>query len=292
MGVMAITPDDLVGYLKAEFAKASRWRLILLAVQFLATVPAALSVIVTDATLLYALAIIGPVLLLTWWIARGFYRRARSAAHAARRASLILGGLGQNFSPEEHQRLRQIFTVKESEAKSRTDPNYYATDAGTSPRRLGEMLEESAFYSKEVHRVSGNVMGAVFVAFIALAVLVALAGVPYADRLTAILFIKVVLAITVFFLSSDVLGAMTEHREAYRIAEGVQSRMAAAHAKNFPPGDVLLAMVDYNNAMEGAPEAVPGVFRSLERRLNERWAEYKRDRDETRRAAAQGDGQA
>ena len=57
---MSITIDALVGYTKAEFAKASRWRLVLLIVQFLAAIPAALSVVVTDEKLLYGLAIIGP----------------------------------------------------------------------------------------------------------------------------------------------------------------------------------------------------------------------------------------
>lgn len=73
-----------------------------------------------------------------------------------------------------------------------------------------------------------------------------------------------------------------EHREAARVAESVQNRMTAAHAKGLPEGDVLLAMVDYNEAMEGAPEAVPGVFKSMESRLNQRWAEYKADRDQAR----------
>jgi len=281
---MSITADDLVGYQRAEFAKASNWRLILLVVQFLAVVPTALSVVVTDEHVLYFLAAIGPALLILWWVARGTYRRARAAAQAARRASLIMGGLGVALSPEEHQRLRQFFTVDEPDAKSHANPSYYATGAPPGVRRLGEMLEESAFYSKEVHRVSGDAMSALFIGFVVIAIVAAIVSAPYADRPTLVTAIKVWLAILVFLLSSDVLGAMTEHREAARIAESVQNRMTAAHAKDFPEGDVLLAMVDYNNAMEGSPEAVPGVFGSMEARLNQRWAEYKADRDQARAA--------
>lgn len=283
---MSITATDLVGYLRAEFAKASRWRLILLIVQFLAVVPTALSVVVTGEHILYFLAVIGPALLIFWWIARTSYRRARAAAHAARRASLIMGGLGATFSPEEHQRLRQLFTVDEPAARAHANPDYYASGAPPGLRRLGEMLEESAFYSKHVHRVSANAMSALFVGFVGIAIVAAVVSAPYADRVTLVTAIKVWLAILVFLLSSDVLGAMTEHREAARVAESVQNRMTAAHAKGFPEGDVLLAMVDYNEAMEGAPEAVPGVFKSMESRLNQRWAEYKADRDQAR--AGQG----
>lgn len=279
---MSITIDALVGYTKAEFAKASKWRLILLIVQFLAVIPAALSVVVSNEKLLYVLAVFGPILLIAWWLARNVYRRSRSAAHGARRAALIGGGLGIAISPEDHQRLRQRFTVDEPTALAKVDPDYYATRQPPGLQRLGEMLEESAFYSKEVHRVSANVMFVILVAFIALALGAALLSVPYASRVTAITAIKVILAVSVFALSSDVIGAISEHREAARGAESVQHRMSAAYAKGYPEGDVLLAMGDYNEAMEGAPEAVPGVFNSMVGRLNQRWAEYKVDRDQAR----------
>lgn len=278
---MSITSDELVGYLRAEFDKASKWRLALLLFQFLAVVPAALSVVVGDERLLYFLAIAGPLLLVLWWIARTAYARSSHAAHVARRASLIMNGLGLNFSPEEHQRLRQRFTVDPRAATAQVNPDYYATAAQSGYRRLGEMIEESAFYSKEVHRVSAAAMAALFLAFILIAVAAAVASVPYAARVTVIIGIKVVLAIGVFLLSSDVFGAMLDHHQASHEAEAVQQRMAAAHAKGFPQGDVLLAMADYNSAMEGAPEAVPGVFSSIVGRLNRQWAEYKIDRDAT-----------
>jgi len=279
---MSITIDALVGYTKAEFAKASRWRLVLLIVQFLAAIPAALSVVVTDEKLLYGLAIIGPALLIAWWLARNVYARSRSAAHGARRAALIAGGLGAVISPEDHQRLRQRFTVTTTDADRFADPGYYASGEQPGLQRLGEMIEESAFYSKDVHRVSANVMFVLLVVFVALAIGVALLSAPYATRVTAITGIKIILAISVFALSSDVIGAISEHREASRIAESVQNRMAAAYARGYPQGDVFLAMGDYNEAMEGAPEAVPGVFKSMVADLNQRWSEYKADRDQAR----------
>ncbi|MBD8735339.1 hypothetical protein [Sphingomonas sp. CFBP 13706] len=279
---MSITVDALVGYTKAEFAKASRWRLILLIVQFLAVVPAALSVVVTGDDVLYVLAVGGPVLLIAWWLARSVYRRSRSAAHGARRAVLIAGGLGAPISPGDHQRLRQRFTVDEPVANRQIDPDYYATGERPGLQRLGEMLEESAFYSKEVHRVSANFMIVILIVFVTVAIVVALLSAPYASRVTAVTGIKVILAVSVFILSSDVIGAISEHREASRGAESVQNRMAAAYATGYPEGDVLLAMGDYNEAMEGAPEAVPGVFGSMVTRLNQRWAEYKDDRAQAR----------
>lgn len=282
---MAIAATDLVGYLRAEFAKASKLRLRLLLVQLLAAIPGALGVVIQDDKTLYYLAVAGAGLLAYWWLVRAKYQRVRAAAHTARRASLILGGLGGTLSPDEHQRLRQLFTVDENEARFRIVPNYYASDLPPSPARLGEMLEESAFYSRDIHRISATIMGGVFVFFVAMAAMIAMVTIPYADRVTALTAARVFLASSVFLLSSDVLGAAREHRAAADGAEDVRARMSAAYAKGFPQNDVLLAMVDYNSAMEGAPEAVPGVYRGNEARLNQRWAEYKRDRAAARKAA-------
>jgi hypothetical protein len=287
---MALTPELLVGTTRAEFAKSSRWRLRLLVMQFLATVPAALSVVVTDGTFVYMLGIVGPVLLLLWWLARARYRRLRSAAHSARRAGLIIGGLGHALSPEENLRLHALFTAAASDVQARMDAGYYATSAGTGPARLAQMIEESALHSKEVHRASAMVMIGFFVLFVAVALAAALIGLPYADRSTAVSTVRIVLAAAVFLLSSDVLGAMTEHLDAARGAEDVQARMAAAYARGYPPGDVLAAMGDYNYAMEGAPEAIPGTYRVVSGRINRLWAEYSRERD-ARRLSSLGVGE-
>lgn len=280
---MAISPDELVGYLRAESNRASRWRLILLIVQFLATVPAALLVVVSDPTYSYFLALAAPFVILIWWLVKIAYLSARDAENASRRASLILGGLGENFSPEEYQRLRQKFTVSEAKAQDSLNANYYASTAKPSYARLGEMLEESAFYSKKVHEISAIVMGIIFGLFILIAGITALVSLPFAERITAILLVRIGLASFVFLLSSDVLGAMYAHRRASRLTEDVQIRMAASAARSYPRGDVLLAMTDYNNAMESAPEGFPGVFRLIESNQNKRWTEYKQDRDQARR---------
>jgi hypothetical protein len=106
---MSLTSENLVGYMRAEFAKSGRIRVWLFFVQLAAAVPAAVSVVIPDqdAVLLYALAILAIVLLIAWWVLNEFYVSANSAAQAARRAALLLGGLNQPLSPSEIQNLRE-----------------------------------------------------------------------------------------------------------------------------------------------------------------------------------------
>jgi hypothetical protein len=276
---LALTGEELTGYQKAEFAKSSKWRIWLIICQFLASLPAAFAVVVTNETAIYFLAIVGVAMLAIWWWARARYMAARSAAHSARRASLVVNGLGLELTASEHQRLRQLFTVNEGDAARMLDPRYYASQLSGGASRLGEILEESAFYSKAIHAESAKIMTTVLVVVVGLLAVTAFTSVPFVERATALVFVKIVLAASVFVLSSDVIGSIKEHREAYRAAGEIQTRMSAAFGSAFPVGDVILAMADYNNAMESAPEAIPGIFKRIEAELNRRWAEYVRDRE-------------
>jgi hypothetical protein len=42
--------------------------------------------------------------------------------------------------------------------------------------------------------------------------------------------------------------------------------------------DVLLAMTDYNAAVEGAPESVPYLYDIYAKDLDQRWRDYQNDR--------------
>src|SRR5690349_16233451 len=115
---MSLTSENLVGYMRAEFNKAALLRKWLFGLQLAAALPAAISVVVPDTAkvLIYALAIVGGLLLVAWCLVNYFYVKARSAANAARRGALLLGGLDQPLSTSEIESLRGRFTVDSAEA--------------------------------------------------------------------------------------------------------------------------------------------------------------------------------
>lgn len=210
---MSLTSENLVGYMRAEFDKAALLRKVLFGLQLAAALPAAISVVIPDTqkNTIYALAVLGAVLLVAWCIVNFFYMRVRSAANAARRGAILLGGLNDPLSTSGIQSLRSRFTVDSSAASKSEDPNYYATTKPPGPARLAEMVEESALYSADLHRVSAYVMLAILLLFGLIALAVALASTPYVTRDTAFVTVRIFLAALVFVLSSDVLGAFQAH---------------------------------------------------------------------------------
>ncbi len=283
---MSLTAVNLVGYMQAEYNKASRYRIALVVVQLGAALPAAISVVIPyeNSNTLYVLAIVGAAMLVIWWALSSFYVAAQEAAGAARRSAMLLGGLGQQFSPSELRNLRETFTVSAEVAKTQERDDYYDTTEPAGASRLAEMLEESALYSEDLQRTSANVLVVVFAFFAVLFLVVALASLPIVDRQTGYVIVRVFFAVVVFLLSADMFGAFRAHRAAARKIRDIRQRLEVADRSGYPHPDVLLAFADYTAAVEGAPESVPFAYKLRQKSLDQRWKDYRQDRAAEREA--------
>ena len=172
--------------------------------------------------------------------------------------ALLLGGLNEPLSPGEVQALRERFTVSAAEAQKCEKVDYYATTLPPGPARLGEMLEGSAFYSEHLQRISTNVMLAVLVVFAVIFVIIAFGVTPYVGRDTGQTIARVFLAMLVFGMSADVIGAYRAHRGAAKEIRDIRQRLMTADAAGYPIADVLLAFADYNANARGASESAMG----------------------------------
>ncbi|QUS38847.1 hypothetical protein RPMA_08395 [Tardiphaga alba] len=286
---MSLSSANLVGYLRAEFAKSATYRLWLFILQLAAAVPAAVAVLIPDhhSDALYCLAFLGTALIVVWWFVNARYTRIRGAGQAALRGALLLGGLNTSLSPSEAHALRERFTVSPSEAAKCEKSDYYATKLPPGPARLGEMLEESAFYSERLQRMSALVMLIILVGFAVICAAIAFGVTPYVGRDTGQAIVRVVLALLVFAMSADVFGAYRAHRDAAKEIRDVRQRLITADAAAYPLADVLLAYADYHSAVEAAPESVPRAYAMQADKLNEGWAAYQQDREERRAAQEQ-----
>ena len=85
-------PELLTAYQSAQFGRASRLRVWLFVAQLLVAVPAAVSVVVENGTILYWLALAGALIAIGYWALQAAYDRFREGAQAARRAGLIANG--------------------------------------------------------------------------------------------------------------------------------------------------------------------------------------------------------
>ena len=271
---MNLNAESLVGYLRAEYSASGKWRIASFFVGLVVTLPAMASVVTTDAKTLYVLAVVSFLLLIFWMWINYNYNRKQNAAHAARRAALIVNGLGEDLSAGEKRRLSDKFTVSASEAQNAQKADYYATEAEPGPKKLLECLEESAFYSSKLHRLSAKAWFGIVVIYALIFAVLSIFVIPSATNDYLMMFVRVFFAATVFILSADVAGSLLAHWRCADDTSDVLSRIEIAKKGEVSTADALLILEDYTSAIQGAPEIVPFIYKAQETNLNKLWDAY------------------
>ena len=266
--------DRLLTHQRAELNRAQRYQYLALASQLAVAVVAAVSVYSNDNGVLLHLAVMGFILAVVWFGLARKQRAHRSAGDQARRMVLLSSGLGEQFSAEQRLRLFDKFTVPTFALPIVREEAYFASRAAPGNRRLAEMIEESAYWTRELQHVSARILQFALGGVGLLMTLGLWLGLPMLPTDSSISLARVLASFLVFMLSSDVVGAIVAHREAASSIGEILQRTETAAARGFPTPDVMLLMSDYNATVESAPFALPGLFKLHRSSLTQRWRAY------------------
>lgn len=262
---------QLLGMQRAEFARAAHLNRWILIIQLAIALTSVWLVFVEDKRPTYLGALITLVLALLWlWLLQA-YRNSRGQAERARRATLLMGGLGENISPSELSDLAINFSVSRASGLALEDPNYYASRAPVGSQRLAEMLEEAAFFSADLMQRSAQIAITVFIVYLVVGLALLLGAVPFVPLERFQGLVRVFCALTTLAASSDVLGAALSYYGSSRVLNKIVPRLEVLRAASFPRADLLMLFGDYNYAVESAPPFVPGVYWWRGDKLNEAW---------------------
>lgn len=266
--------DQLLTHQRAELNKAQRYQNFAVAAQLGVALVAALSVYSNDNVIQLNLAISGFTLAFMWFALARKQRVHQSAGDQARRVVLLASGLGERFSAEQRLRVFDKFSVPIVGLPLVRDEAYFASRAAPGYRRLAELIEESAYWTRDLQQASAVIVQAMLVAFATLMALALWLSIPRLPSDAAVSMARVLVAILVFLLSSDLVGSIFAHREAASAIGEILQRTETAAARGYPEADVLLLVSDYNAAVECAPFALPGVFKLRRSSLTRRWRAY------------------
>jgi GrpB-like predicted nucleotidyltransferase (UPF0157 family) len=266
--------DRLLTHQRAEFARAQVYQYLVLASQFLVALTAALSVYYNDNRVLLVFALVGFVLAGIWFALASWQRIHRDAGEQARRVVLIASGLGETLSSEQRLRIFDKFTVSIEGRHLVREESYFASRAVPGYQRLAELIEESAYWTRDLQRSSASALLWGLLSVTLLIAVVLVASSPELSPDASLSMARVSIAFLVFLLSSDVVGALLAHREAARAIDEILHRVETAAARGYPSADVLLIASDYNAAVESAPFSLPGIYEIRSKTLARRWRAY------------------
>ncbi|CAO4151993.1 hypothetical protein DHODJN_17765 [Methylorubrum extorquens] len=270
----AFDNDRLLTHQRAELDRAQRYHHLSLAAQLSVALVAAVSVYSENSSTQLNFALLGFLLVGVWFALGRKQNSHRAAGEQARRVVLLASGLDEHFSSEQRLRIFDNFTVPINDRPLVREEDYFASRAAPSYRRLAELIEESAYWTRELQQASATALQWALVGIGLLMAAALWAGLPAMSADAGVLLARVLVTLLVFLLSSDVIGAVFAHRNAAKSIREISQRAETAAARNYPSADVLLLMSDYNAAVESAPFALPGTFRMHRTELTRRWHAY------------------
>jgi hypothetical protein len=260
---------------RSEFdraAKLDRWQL---GIQVLIAVLSAVSQLLPNNGLAATAAILlaAGVVLTFWLIHRS--RERRSLGEQARRATLLVEGLGLRLSAADLRRFAALAEDKPEELAKWADPEYYDAVGPPSVEKAAAMLEESAFWSTHLFRASATRMQIWLVVSGIAALLCLLLALSLFPGVSSPIPIRVFSTLASSLIFFEALGRSIQYRSAAGQAADILERLARIRQAGYPKDDFFLALVDYNSAVENAPMMAPGVYAANCDRLNRIWKEYR-----------------
>lgn len=271
---MAVGAKILEGLTNAEFGKAERLFTWSGRAQLALAVLSAVTVFVSDTTATLLLAILAAAIFAGWAYADWLYRASRAQAERGRRALLIVDGLDGTVSPGEVRDIEAGFTVTNEQGARTHNPEFFASTKDKGKERLLDLIEESAFYSCRLYRLSAAATWLKLVLFGAICLGLFISTVYFIDAETIAFTSRLVLVVLIFLISQEVLGSARDYERAHLALSSTQARIRAIRAAGYPEGDLLVFMGDYNSAVEGAPLMAPGVYQRNAARLDELWRRH------------------
>lgn len=266
--------NRLLSHQRAESNRAEKLQLLMMLTQLLIAIIAAFSVYSNNNKYLFVYAIAGFGLMLFWFYLSQGQLSHRSAGDQARRAVLLMSGLEMEPSAGQQLRISDGFRVAISPEMIRREEDHFATREAPSNKRLVEMIEESSYWTRDLHSKSYGVMAVLLFAFVAMVFGAGGAAVASLESDNLISLSRVMIAIMVFVISSDALGLLLAYRSSASTIDEIFKRVEAVAARGYGKPDVLLLMSDYNAALERAPITLPWVYKFSRAGLNRRWQAY------------------
>lgn len=267
--------NKLLTHQSVEFDKADRYGRSMMWLQLSMAFTAAFSVYVDQGWVLLLIALMGFGSLAVWLVLSQSQQKHRAAGDQARRAVLFMSGLGKKPSLEEQQRILKKFTLSLSSVDLALEENRFASREFPGYQRLAEIIEESAFWTGDLHRSSAEFMGKVLWGALLCSFAVSIAAIVIAPQNSLIAFNRALIAVMLFFISSDMLGLYFSYRRSAASLDEIFHRVEISALRGYLDSDILLLASDYNAVIENSPSPLNFFLRPRVNKLSLRWEVYK-----------------
>jgi hypothetical protein len=267
--------DDikLLGLQRAEFQRAKAMDSLSNKTQLAIILFSIISIFADTPTWLYLIAVVNLILGVLWLLCVYQTKKSHSTAERARRAVLFKNGLGISLSGKAYSDLKMSFKVSNEEGAKYEDKDYFKSSEKFGAKKLAEIVEESAFWSKHLFKLSAIRYWIYF----GLAVFISLLGlllIPLLNIGNLNLFIPQVFCLVLTWLvTGNLFLTALSFAKATEVCDSIESRLENMGANGEPPEDILIIVSDYNALVETSPILPSNLYKKHRDRLNKLWVD-------------------
>ena len=259
--------------MRAEYARSKSWLSKAIAVNAYLYVAAILSVCYMTGWVTRLTGILAAIAQVAVFLARRASAHHYGSAERIRRIAMLKDGLGLEPSDLEVARLIDQTSGADDTEAAFIEP-YYASEEQPGPRRLVDILRESAFFTsglaKTCSLVFRGIATAGFLIVLVAFVYIAMSNIP---RSALDVIAQSVVIVMAFLASGDVADMATRFGDLEKATEAVlsQCQEALVSGKADREGTALVLLGEYNCAVLGAPPIPNPIYQWRQQQLNNAW---------------------
>jgi hypothetical protein len=263
----------LLGSYRATFEQAKYIQKRVFLIQLAVAVSSIIGVLVPDPKVTYGLTVFalmggGIIVFLNIQAAE-----RKTAAEKARRAHMLIDGLGVEISGKARTDILRELHVPEAEIKKWADPDYYGTTAPPGPQRLSKIVQESALYSTELFKLNAKRKWTAVTASVIVSMTLLL-GFPFLPDQKALATSAQLVCIGLSFLiTRDLMNRAKSFSGAAQEMEKIDQQLELLDSSSLTVQDVLITFGDYNAILESSPPIESGLYKKAQERLVRLWRE-------------------
>lgn len=261
----------LTGFSRGEFEQAKADQSWVLYVQLATVLLSSMAIFIPNIVVTYVTSIFALAGTFTWNYLNTRGSRRKATAERARRALMLISGLGRQPSGKEISDILVGFSVSEEKAQKWMDPNYFDATEVPGPIRFARMMQQSAFWSKNLYKKSAEAVWVQVAAVLAITIASLLALPLFSSAKFLIQIAQTVCLGLTLFVTRDLVGKALSYSESANLLNLMDEKLEGVITANPSETDVLSIFGDYNSVVECTPLISSGMYRKHNPRLEASW---------------------
>ena len=269
--------NKLLGLQRAEFNRAESMAVHSNKAQVVMILISVIAIFIDEALLIYFLSVCNLLIAILWVYLSTQAKESHSVAERARRAVLFSNALGIKLSGKSYTDLKMSFHVNEKDGEQYEDENYFKTEQEYGNQKLAEIVEESAFWSKHLLKLSSKRYWVYFGVTLSISILALLLLPLFNIGSLDILAYQVFCLILIWLVTGNLFTTATAFMNTANSIDNIEARLDKMSSNEESTQDVLVIVSDYNALVENAPTIPSDLYEKNKDKLNALWQERNRN---------------